>query len=263
VKYPRVAILGAGLWVKGFPSAQAWLAGTADPLAEKPLGQALDKVNRRRAGPLGRALADVSAEAIKMAGVDASTVATIIGSAIGEAATMIGLLDQMWRMHEPMSPAEFTVSVHNAASGLISIANKNRGMTTSLAADANTPAAALLEGTGMVLARGLPVLVACGDEPAPDNLAGHAPPWRMLASAVVLAPAGTSPRLADLAVVHGEAPTLRCERFDPLVVANPQIGLAWLVDAVLRRADGRVALDTSFDGGEGRGYLAEITSPSA
>ena len=69
------------------------------------------------------------------AGVDPSKAPTIVGSAIGEAATMIGLLDQMWRRHEPMSPAEFTVSVHNAASGLISICNKNRGMTTSLAAD--------------------------------------------------------------------------------------------------------------------------------
>lgn len=256
MRYPGVAVTGVGIWVRGFPSTKVWLTGAADPTAEKPLGTALDKVNRRRAGALGRALADVSAEAIAMAGVDPATVATIIGSSIGEAATMIGLLDQMWRRHEPMSPAEFTVSVHNAASGLISIANKNRGMTTSLAADSNTPAAALLEGTGMVLTRGLPVLVACGDEPAPENLAGQAPPWAMLASAVVLAPPDTAPRLADLAVVHGESATTHSERFAPLLVSNPQIGLAWLVDAVLGKRSGRVALDN----GDGRGYLAELVA---
>jgi hypothetical protein len=255
MRFPSVAITGVGLWQTQFPNSKAWLAGTPDPAAEKPAGLALDRVNRRRAGQLGRALADVAAEALAMAAVDPATVPTIVGSSIGEAATMIGLLDQMWRRHEPMSPAEFTVSVHNAASGLISIANKNRGMTTSLAADENTPAAALMEGIGMVLVHGTPVLIVCGDEPAPENLAGQAPPWSMLAAAVVLAPAGSSPRLCDLVVARGDAATHRPDHFTPLAVANPQIGLGWLVDAALRGASGRVPLDR----GTGLGWIAELT----
>lgn len=254
MRFPPVAILGVGMWQPGFPSAKAWLAGTPDPAAEKPVGLALDRVNRRRAGALGRSLADATAEALAAAGVDPSQAPTIVGSAIGEAATMIGLLDQMWRRHEPMSPAEFTVSVHNAASGLISICNKNRGMTTSLAADADTPAAALMEGAGMVLTHGVPVVVACGDEPAPENLAGQAPPWAMLASAVVLGPAGRDGRLADLELALGPKATRRGEGFSTLACANPQIGLAWLVDAVLRGHSGLVALDA----GQGRGYVADL-----
>ncbi|MEO6596008.1 MAG: beta-ketoacyl synthase chain length factor [Planctomycetota bacterium] len=252
-----VAITGLGLWTIGFATAAAWAAGTPDPEAQKPLGKALDRVNRRRAGPLGRALADVVAEAILQASVDMAQVPTVIGSSIGEAATMIGLLDEMWRHNNPMSPADFAMSVHNAASGLISIANKNRGMTTSLAADEDTPAAALLEGIGLVLTRNTAVVVACADEPAPATLVQHAPPWAMLASAVVLAPLSPStphPTLATLRIVSGQPFTIERGRFDELLVNNPQWGLAALVDAVQRRASGVLALDR----GTGRGYGAEL-----
>jgi hypothetical protein len=262
VKEPgTVAITGLGLWTAGFPSAAAWASGKPDLQAQKPLGKALDRVNRRRAGPLGRALADVVAEAIAAAGADMSVVPTVIGSSIGEAATMIGLLDELWRHHNPMSPADFAMSVHNAASGLISISNKNRGMTTSLAADENTPAAALLEGIGLVLTRNTAVVVACGDEPAPPTLVQHAPPWAMLASAVVLAPlpaAATplaSPHLATLRIVAGQKVNPR-GRFDQLLVDNPQFGLLALVDAVLRGTSGVIALDR----GTGRGYGAQIVA---
>ncbi|MBK8096273.1 MAG: beta-ketoacyl synthase chain length factor [Planctomycetes bacterium] len=253
---PRVSILGVGIWQPQYPDTRSWRTQTAVPDAQKPVGQALDRVNRRRAGQLGRALADTAAEAMAMAGVDPATVPVIVGSSIGEATTMIGLLDQMWRNPQPMSPADFTVSVHNAASGLISIANKNRGMTTSLAADENTPAAALLEGIGMVAVSGGPVLIACGDEPAPENLAGQAPPWSMLAAAIVLGPADQSPRLGELRVTRGPAPTVRSDRFSPLAIANPQIGLGWLVDAVLHRHDGVIALDR----GTGGGWVAQLSN---
>lgn len=252
---PQVSILGVGIWQPQFPDTRSWRTQTAVPDAQKPVGQALDRVNRRRAGQLGRALADTAAEAMAMAGVDPTTVPVIVGSSIGEATTMIGLLDQMWRNPQPMSPADFTVSVHNAASGLISIANKNRGMTTSLAADENTPAAALLEGIGMVVVHGGPVLIACGDEPAPENLAGQAPPWSMVAAAIVLGPSDHTPRLGDLQITRGLTPTTRSPRFLPLAIANPQIGLAWLVDAVLHGADGIVALDR----GTGAGWVAKLT----
>lgn len=254
-----MAITGVGLWLQGFPSAAAWRAGVADPAAQKPAGQALDKVNRRRAGPLGRALADVIAEAVAMAGADAATVPTVIGSAIGEATTMTGLLDAMWRHGLPMSPAEFTVSVHNAAAGLISISNKNRGMTTSIAADDNTPAAALLEAIGLVVTRDTAVVVACADEPAPPTLAQVAPPWALLAAALVLEPLRSDRQhLAALTLAPGAEAPLRPARFDELHCNNPQIGLAWLVDATIHRHRGPVALDR----GTGRGYVAVLAPGS-
>jgi len=53
------------------------------------------------------------------------------------------------------------MSVHNAASGPISISNKNRAWRSPVAADADTPAAALIEAIGLVLGDGGPVVVAC------------------------------------------------------------------------------------------------------
>jgi 3-oxoacyl-(acyl-carrier-protein) synthase len=251
-----VAIIGLGSWTQGFPGVAAWLAGTPVAEADKPTGQSLDRVNRRRAGPLDRALADAVAEAIAHAGADPTTVPVVIGSSIGEAATMIGLLDQMWRHGNPMSPADFTMSVHNAASGLISISNKNRGMTTSIAADHDTPAAALLEGIGLVLTQGGPVVVACGDEPAPEALVQHAPPWSMLTAAVVLAPLDSGARQLATLRVTDEAATLGLDRFDQLLRDNPQIGLLALVDAVARGVRGVLPLDN----GTGRGFCAAITA---
>jgi hypothetical protein len=255
VNGPAVAITGLGLWVHGFPSAGAWAAGARDDEAVKPAGKALDRVNRRRASALDRALADAVAEALAQAGADPATAPVVIGSSIGEAATMIGLLDEMWRNRSPMSPADFTMSVHNAASGLISISNKNRGMTTSIAADHDTPAAALLEGIGLALSHGGPVVVACGDEPAPPSLVQHAPPWSMLVAAVVLAPLrAAEPCLASLRITRGEPPTIDLGRLDRLLVDNPQIGMLALVDTVARRLAGTVPLDN----GSGSGYRAVL-----
>lgn len=250
-----VAITGVGLWLPGFPNTAAWLAGTADAAAAKPVGTALDRVNRRRASSLDRALADTVAAAIAMAGADATTVPIVIGSSIGEAATMIGLLDELWRHGTPMSPADFTMSVHNAASGLISITNKNRGMTTSVAADHDTPAAALFEGIGLAVTHAGPVVVACGDEPAPATLVQHAPPWSMVTAAVVLAPFDAArPHLARLTLGTDAPATLALDRFEPLQRENPQIGLLAVVDAVLRGTAGVLPLDN----GKGRGYRAAI-----
>lgn len=250
-----VAITGVALWLPGYADTTAWLAGTADPELQKAAGSALDRVNRRRAGPLDRALADVVTSAIVMAGADPTTVPIVVGSSIGEATTMIGLLDAMWRRGEPMSPADFTMSVHNAASGLISISNKNRGITTSIAADHDTPAAALLEGIGLALAHDGPAVVACGDEPAPPTLVQHAPPWSMVTAAVVLAPLrDDAPHLATLRLTADEPATLDLDHFAPLQRENPQIGLLALVDATLRRAAGVLPLDN----GKGRGYRAVL-----
>lgn len=255
MSFPSASVIGVGLWMPGYPSARAWLEGRRDAELEVPTGAMLDRKNRRRAGVLTRALADAAAEAMNAAGVDASAIPVVIGSAIGEVATMIGLLDQLWHRNEPLSPAEFTVSVHNAASALISISSKNRGLTTSLAADEDTPAAALLEGLCLVQTRGEPVLVACGDEAIPPRLSAVASSWSLLASSLVLAPPGAAASLAELEIALGAAPELPVPEFDALTAANPQVGLAWLVDAVLRKKAGSIPLAPV----SGRGFTARLS----
>lgn len=255
IETASVGIAGLGLWLPGFTSVAAWSAGVPDAAAVKPAGSALDRVNRRRASLLGRALADAGAQAASEARIDLARVQTVIGSSIAEGSTLIGLLEQIWRSREPVSPAAFTMSVHNAASGLISISCGNQGFTTSLAADEDTCAASLIEAIGLVVAGGGPVVVACGDESAPSELIPEAQRWSLLAASLVLAPLDhDGPCRAWLRLVRPGVPTLPPAACTPEVGRNPQAGLLDLVDAVSRGARGRVRLDR----GAGLGYCAEI-----
>jgi hypothetical protein len=259
IETATVGVAGLGLWLPGFASLAAWSQGAPDASAVKPAGSALDRVNRRRASLLGRALADAGAQAACDAQIDLASVQTVIGSSIAEGSTLIGLLEQIWRSREPVSPAAFTMSVHNAASGLISISCGNRGFTTSLAADEDTSAAALLEAIGLVLAGGGPVVVACGDESAPAELIPEQHRWSLLAAAVVLAPLEhQGPCRARLRIVRPGVPTLSPAACAADVGRNPQAGLLDLIDAVSRAATGSVRLDR----GRGLGYCAEIEPAS-
>lgn len=248
-----VAIAGYGLWLPDYPTAAAWAARTRTEGGCKPVGLAYDKINRRRASPFGRAIGDAAEEALLMAAADPATTAIVVGSSIGEAATMIGLLDTMWRTKEPMSPASFTVSVHNAASGILSISKKNTGYVTSLAADHDTPAAALLEGIGLV-ACGRRALVVCADEASPRSLLADARHWDQLAAAVVLAPVAEAPHAMRLSLAAAGTATLAPGDFGELLGNSPQTGMADLVDAVVRGAAGTLRLDR----GEGRGAIARL-----
>lgn len=249
----KVAITGVGLWTQRFGSAAAWSRGECADEDLKPVGLVFDRRNRRRVSELGRAIGDAVEEAAAAAAVDLSTTPLVVGSAIGEASTMIGLLEQMWRTREPMSPAAFALSVHNAASGLISISNKNLGYMTSIAADHDTPAAALLEAAALVATRGGSVVAACADEASPRALLRESTShWDMLAAAVVLAPAETTPCLATITLPTDEAAPVSPAPIDGGLAKNPQVGMLDLVDAVLRGARGVIALDR----GAGRGYRA-------
>ena len=153
-----------------------------------------------------------------------------------------------------MSPAVFTVSVHNAASGLLSISMKNKGYTTSIAADYDTPAATLLEGIGLLATGHEAVCCVCADEDSPRSLLEHAPHWDMLAGAVVLTRDSAAAPLTTLRVqIDGHA-TLSPADVADAFGHNPQVGIVDLIDAVQRRASGALRLDR----GKGRGYLAHL-----
>ncbi len=251
-----VRVASVGLWMPRFPSAAAWRARApiAADESSKPLGTAFDRVNRRRASQMGRAIGDAVSDALAQAGVEPRTTPVIVGSSIGEASAMIGLLDQMWRQEEPMSPAVFTVSVHNAASGLLSISMKNKGYTTSIAADYDTPAAVLLEGVGLIATGHEAVCCVCADEDSPRSLLEHAPHWDMLAGAVVLTRAAAPGDGVQLSVEAGGASDLAPADVAEPFTHNPQVGMLDLIDAVQRGATGALRLDR----GKGRGYVAHL-----
>ena len=255
----EVAVTGIGLFLPGFAGVPAYLAGAQDEASAAPKGMLVPARERRRMSVLTKALADAYGEALASSGADPALVSSVFGSALGEAATMIGLLDQMWSEEGALSPMRFVMSVHNAASGVVSVATQNRGFTTSLGADFDTPAMALAEGIGLVLARNEPVVVCCGDEAAPSDLVREGGGWELLAAAIALAPVASAPdkpRLTGL-TVRAE-PTVPRADVDPRVARNPDVGLLDLVDALARGRRGVVALDR----GHGQAWSVTVVDPT-
>lgn len=250
---PEFAITGYGLFAPGFAGADAWFAGESSDDAQ-PTGEFIDRRSRRRVSDLTKALADVYAECVAAAEVDAATVPAVFGSALGEASTMIGLLDQMWRDGEGLSPMKFAMSVHNAAAGVVSISGKNKGFTTSLGADFDTPAMSISEALGLVATRGTPVVVVCGDDAVPVDIVPEDKAWSLFAAAVVVAPVTAAP---DAPRVRGPfigQPTVPPSDVPGSLARNPNVGLLDLIAAVRGGTHGVVRADR----GAGLGWCFEV-----
>jgi hypothetical protein len=253
-----VAVAGLGVSLPGFPRLSAFTARAQELLAPAT-GALLDKHSKRRASDLTKSLADAYAEALNHAGLVPSTVASVFGSALGEVSTMISLLDQMWRESSPLSPMRFATSVHNAASGVVSIGTKNTGFTTSLGADFDTPAMALLEAFGLVLTTDEPVIVACGDEAAPRGLVGSTAGWDGMCAAIALVPAAGAPsHYTRLSAPALGTPSLTAKELPGHVGENPNAGLLDLIDALCTGAAGSLRLDR----GRGHGYCVTLSGAS-
>lgn len=256
----RLAVTAMGLYTPRFPTIEAWREGAESAEAVAPTGAALDRRNRRLASPLMRALADVYHEAADHGGVDITEAASVFASSLGEASTMIGLLDQMWAKEEAPSPMAFAASVHNAASGAVSISNKNHAFTTSIAADHDTVAMSLVEAFGIAKRTGGEVLIACGDEAAPEKLVDDENQWTFLCAALALSADPDDPRrIARIDLPSMSQPRDACflAPLDKRLAGNPVVGILDLVDAILAGHEGPVALDR----GRGRGWSVVVSKP--
>lgn len=257
---PELYVRGLGLCTPEYPTLDAWREGARAESPALPTGASLDRRSRRISSRLMRGFADAYQEALAASGFDATRVASVFGSSLGEVETMIRLLDQMWAQREDPSPMAFAASVHNAAAGVVSISHQNQGFTTSIAADFDTVAMALVEAFGLALTGegDGDVIVACGDEPAPEKLVDEGVHWGFVCGAIALS---TTPGDAPLARIQlpvlGPEATLQPPARTKLEDANPQVGLWDLLDAVLHQRWGRVALDH----GRGRGWVLEVSAP--
>jgi hypothetical protein len=100
-------------------------------------------------------------------GETARTGRYILASRHGEFSRQLGILDALAGDELP-SPAEFTMSVHNALAGLLSIHTGNTQGHTAIAAGADTFGMALLEAVASLHeAPASPVLLLYGDDQLP------------------------------------------------------------------------------------------------
>jgi hypothetical protein len=122
----------------------------------------------------------------------------IFASRHGSLDRTVTLLNDLAR-EEPLSPAAFSLSVHNAVPGLLSIARQDRSPATALAAGPDSLGAAILEAAGQLHAGASQTLVVYADspvcEPYSDPLACPASP---ISLALLLRASTDTPRAVAL-----------------------------------------------------------------
>ncbi len=153
-------------WAPGLNDHMAWRAWLREPCAisqqEEPPLVEMPAMIRRRVERLGR----VALQATYWGQGDCVQCPIVFASRRGDIGRSIQLLCQL-ATGEPLSPAAFSTSVHNAIGALYSIANTHTGPYTAIAAGEETVEAAFVEALGQ-LADGEPeVLLVYYDEPLP------------------------------------------------------------------------------------------------
>jgi predicted hotdog family 3-hydroxylacyl-ACP dehydratase len=233
-----VHVHSVGLFAPGFADARAFVEGRRDDGALAPR-DVLPARARRGTTLATRMMADVAAQATEQAGFDPGAVRTVYASAYGETATSVALLEMLHGADGAISPARFATSVHNAASGLVSIAAGNRAFSTAVAAGSATVAMGLLEAAALLHADPSPTVVVFADEPVPEALSpdlGFEP----LAVAFGLSgdPAGALATIVDVQRMPraGSAPAATSH-------GNPAAAALPLLRAVLAGGPATVALE--------------------
>lgn len=161
-------------WAPGLTGAEDWRAWARQPYPPRgedtpPLTE-VPAMQRRRIERLGR-MAMQAAYWCQPAQAEAMPL--VFASRHGDPARSLELLDAMTR-GEAMSPAGFSLSVHNAIAAMYSIVRGECGNYVALAAGAATAEAALVEAAGL-LADGAPeALVVLYDSPLPEVYQSYA-----------------------------------------------------------------------------------------
>lgn len=153
----------------GITTARQWLNWLEKPVfSEQPLVipkeslQVIPPMLRRRLSPFGKAMLAAAVPLLN----DKEPIPVIFGSQYGDSVQTLRLLQNLGR-EEPLSPAGFSLSVHNAIAGILSIARKDSNPITALAATENLLLNACFEIYGQ-LQRSPKILCILGDQVLPD-----------------------------------------------------------------------------------------------
>lgn len=236
-----VTITGVGLWSPGFPDVESWRAGLADAEVIKPGCKLVNSRLKRGSSRFANMLGEVVEQAAADASIDVTRVPTFYGSSLGEIVTMVTLLRMLYEEEGKLSPNRFKNSVHNAASGLVSIGTENTNFSTAIAGGARSFELTLLEAWAYVETVGGAAVVAVSDDTPPPPLDALGAHGGLAVGFVLSAEADASaPRLSNLRP-HPEA-LPRVARVPEDLELNCASAALELLDAVVARRGGPVAL---------------------
>ena len=140
-----------------------WLAnpGAATADTKAPALKQIPPILRRRFNTLGKHAAHACLSVL----TDGESIPSIFASRHGDTDLTLSLLEDIGR-GEPLSPTSFSLAVHNAVSGLLSIAREDRGQVTAIAANDSLLLQALFESISQ-LQHAQRVLCVIYDAPLP------------------------------------------------------------------------------------------------
>ena len=150
----------------------SWAEGSAssEQAGYKPELPWVNAMLRRRLSPMGRAALWAAGQLLDEQRPE--PVATVFASRHGEVGRTVKLMREL-AAQAPLSPASFSLSVHNAIGGIHSIANKVLSPITAISAGPDTLCAALLEAYTQLANpahTGGEVLCVFYDDPLPEPL---------------------------------------------------------------------------------------------
>lgn len=158
----------------GIERQEDWKNWLTDPKPlDEPQGQITLKqippLLRRRFNTLGRCAVGAALKLMK----EGDSMPSIFASRHGDTVLTLSLLEEMGRDF-PMSPTSFSLAVHNAISGLYSIARNDTSAVTAIASMEGLVIHALLEAVGQ-LQNAHKVLCVIYDVPLPDLYRRYTP----------------------------------------------------------------------------------------
>ncbi|MDY7547624.1 beta-ketoacyl synthase chain length factor [Glaciimonas sp. CA11.2] len=164
----QFSIAAHAAWAPGLETDAEWREWAQRcPLIQgdtEPPVLSMPAMLRRRAGSVGRMALEVAYLCLQ----GRSDVATVFCSRHGECARSVELLQDLVR-EVPLSPTSFSLSVHNATAGLLSIARHDQASHSALSAGNSGVEHAVIEACGL-LADGAPeVLLVVYDGLLPDE----------------------------------------------------------------------------------------------
>lgn len=164
-------LLSLGAWMPGRPNVETVVSGqSVVPPSARPNCPGCNPRLLRGTSDLTRMSVDVGIQALQAAGLLHTAMPIVFGSAWGEINVALQQLEMMVTDDGHVSPVVFKNSVHNTATGVLSIALDNRAMSTAIAAGPLTTAYALLEAQMQLEEGHDAVLVVVGDEALPPML---------------------------------------------------------------------------------------------
>jgi len=250
-----VGLRGPGL--AGWAAAQATLSGRTPYRAEMPVhlpDLPLPRNAARRATFMIRLALHVAREALDnagTAGLAATAVRSVFACAGGDTEALDKVFAALTLPERPVSPTQFSNTVHNAPAGYWSIAAGSHEPTLSIGAYDGSFAAGLLAAASLVAAERQSALLVAYDAPPPAPLQPFRTVQQAFGVALLLTPeqqAGGGQAQLELQFSRAQQEqSLADPHLEALRLANPAARSLPLLKAFAERARGQLVLPYCAD----------------